>query len=288
MRPVLLRWLPPSPASWRWPADSAQAHGPDHEVIVALTAELARNPGDPELLLHRGERYRSHGDLASARLDFQAALSNNPACQPARLRLALVARDQDRSSRSPSNSSIKPSPPNPPTFSRASLAPMSSSDPAATAKRFPNTIESSPSRPSHDLTSSFPDPARSSRTTPTRGHEALEGIEDGIRRLGPVPSLQLHALELEERGGRVDAALGRIDAIMAGMERRERWLARRGDVLLAAGRARDARAEYQRARAALDRLPNAFAAPLPREELRRELDAKLAVTPPKDQTSPGR
>ncbi len=117
---------------------------------------------------------------------------------------------------------------------------------------------------------------------------ALAGVEEGIRRLGPVPSLQLHALELEERGGQVDAALARIDAIMEGMDRRERWLSRRGDVLLAAGRTREARAEYRRALAALDRLPERLRRTIASEELRRELDAKLAEAPAKDQTSTSR
>lgn len=265
----------------------ARAHGPDHEVIVALTAELARNPGDAELLLHRGERYRSHGDLASARIDFQAALSNNPACHPARLRLALVARDQDRLPEALQLLDETLATQSTNLLARVARADVliRSGRPGEAIPEYDRILAGS-AQPRPDL--------YLSRSRTILAHDtnawavALAGIEEGIRRLGPVPSLQLHALELEERGGRVDAALARIDTIMEGMERRERWLARRGDVLLAAGRPREARTEYQRALAALARLPERLRRTIASEELRRELDAKLAEAPAKDQTSPGR
>jgi tetratricopeptide (TPR) repeat protein len=265
----------------------AQAHGPDHEVIVALTAEIARNPGDPERLLHRGERYRSHGDLASARLDFQAALSNNPACHPARLRLALVARDQEKLPESLHllDQTLAAQPTN--LLARVARADVliRSGRPGEAIPEYDRIIADSP-QPRPDV---FLSRSRTLLAHDTNAWaRALEGVEDGIRRLGPVPSLQLHALELEERGGRVDAALVRIDAIMAGMDRRERWLARRGDVLLAAGRTRDARTEYQRSLAALDRLPERLRRTIASEELRQELEAKLAVNPSGNQTSPSR
>jgi tetratricopeptide (TPR) repeat protein len=264
-----------------------QAHGPDHEAIVALTAEITRNPGNPELLLHRGERFRSHGDLASARLDFQAALSNHPACHPARLRLALVARDQEKLPESLQllDQTLAAQPTN--LLARVARADVliRSGRPGEAIPEYDRIIADSP-QPRPDV---FLSRSRTLLAHDTNAWaRALEGVEDGIRRLGPVPSLQLHALELEERGGRVDAALVRIDAIMAGMDRRERWLARRGDVLLAAGRTRDARTEYQRSLAALDRLPERLRRTIASEELRQELEAKLAVNPSGNQTSPSR
>ncbi len=285
MCPSCKRWLALATFIVAMDGPAARAHGPDHEVIVALTAELARNPGDAELLLHRGERYRSHGDLASARLDFQAALSNNPACHPARLRLALVARDQDQLPESLRllDQTLANQPTN--LLARVARADVliRSGRPGEAIPEYDRILAESP-QPRPDL---FLSRSRTILAHDTNGWaRALDGIEDGIRRLGPVPSLQLHALELEERGGRVDAALARIDSIMEGMDRRERWLARRGDVLLAAGRPREARAEYQRALAALDRLPERLRRTIASEELRRELDAKLAVTPPKARTSP--
>lgn len=287
MRPSCKRWILLATCLQALDGLPARAHGPDHEVIVALTAELARNPGDFELLLHRGERYRSHGDLASARLDFQAALSNNPACHPARLRLALVARDQDKLPEALQllDQTLVTEPTN--LLARVARADVliRSGRPGDAIPEYDRILADSP-QPRPDL---FLSRSRTILAQDTNAWaRALAGIEDGIRRLGPVPSLQLHALELEERGGRVEAALARIDAIMEGMERRERWLARRGDVLRAAGRSREARAEFQRALAALDRLPERLRRTIASEELRRELDAKLAETQSKDQTSTGR
>ena len=75
-------------------ASRACAHGNDFEMIVAITLEIAKNPKEPGLLLERAEVYRAHGDLATARRDIQAALDIKPDFHPARVRLALVARDE--------------------------------------------------------------------------------------------------------------------------------------------------------------------------------------------------
>lgn len=86
--------------------------------------------------------------------------------------------------------------------------------------------------------------------------DAIRGLDEGIARLGPVPSLQLRAVALEERLGRIDAALARLDRLAAQSERKESWLKRRGDLLARAGRTAEARAAYAAALAALAALPD--------------------------------
>jgi tetratricopeptide (TPR) repeat protein len=117
---------------------------------------------------------------------------------------------------------------------------------------------------------------------------ALDGINEGIAQLGPVPSLQMLALDIEERSGNIDGALRRLDAVMAGMERKERWLMRRGDILRNAQRATEAKEAYRRALKALDALPERLRRTIASEELRRELGARLAGNTPNTGTSPHR
>jgi predicted Zn-dependent protease len=65
----------------------------------------------------------------------------------------------------------------------------------------------------------------------------------------------LPALEIELKQNRVDAALARLDKVMAQSPRKETWLVRRGEILQQAGRTKEAVAAFQAAQKALDTLP---------------------------------
>jgi parallel beta-helix repeat protein len=84
---------------------------------------------------------------------------------------------------------------------------------------------------------------------------AIAGLDEGIEQLGSVVPLQAKAIDLELRAQRYDSALDRIDHILSTMPRKERWLARRGEVLERAGQIEEARESYSEALAAIERLP---------------------------------
>ncbi|HKQ37135.1 MAG TPA: tetratricopeptide repeat protein, partial [Verrucomicrobiae bacterium] len=87
--------------------------------------------------------------------------------------------------------------------------------------------------------------------------QALKMIEQGIARIGPVVTLQSAALEAEMRQGSWDAALARVDKITQQTPRKDTWLAKRGDILVKAGRYDEARKAYQTALDAIEKLgPN--------------------------------
>ncbi|MBI4624813.1 MAG: tetratricopeptide repeat protein [Verrucomicrobia bacterium] len=86
--------------------------------------------------------------------------------------------------------------------------------------------------------------------------DALRSLDEGLSRLGPVVTLELRALALEESLGRTDAALARLDRIAGQSERKESWLKRRGDLLARSGRPAEARAAYAAALAAIAALPD--------------------------------
>jgi predicted negative regulator of RcsB-dependent stress response len=66
-------------------------------------------------------------------------------------------------------------------------------------------------------------------------------------RLGPVAALVAAAIDLELTLKRYDAALARVDAAAARSPHPEAWLARRGEILEAAGRGHAAREAYAQA-----------------------------------------
>jgi len=77
--------------------------------------------------------------------------------------------------------------------------------------------------------------------------DALVALEQGIKRLGHVITLETAALEVELQQRNYQGALQRLDALIERAPRKETWVARRGDVLVQAGRMDDARSAYQQA-----------------------------------------
>lgn len=111
--------------------------------------------------------------------------------------------------------------------------------------------------------------------------EAIEALDAGSARLGPIAALQLPAVELEVWLGRTDAALTRLERLIAREGRNPAWLVRRAEILATAGRAAAARAAYEEAGALLAahagaRRIHAF------DEIADRIAAALAAMPPRE------
>lgn len=258
-----------------WIPHPADAHGTGHEVITALTAQLAERPNDTALLVERGEQYLSHADLPSARADLEKALRIDPKLDAARVRLAIVTRDEgkpDEALRMVSGVLERQSTNHLARSIRADLY-ASAGRPAEAVADY-NTLLVTQVTPRPDL---FLARARAEMAVSSnRWSAAVRGLDQGIVRLGPVPSLHLMALDLEEQGRDYKAALRRVDTIIEMAPRTDRWLMRRGDILTAAGRMDDARKSYRDALAALDDLPESQRRTIASTELRRDIEARLA------------
>lgn len=76
---------------------------------------------------------------------------------------------------------------------------------------------------------------------------ALRVLDNGIARLGPLPALQLTAIDLDLELLRYDSALSRLDVLLRQTPTNEVWIARRAEILARAGRTDEARAERARA-----------------------------------------
>ena len=87
---------------------------------------------------------------------------------------------------------------------------------------------------------------------------AIAGLDQGIRKLGPVVTLETRALDLEEAQGNWSAALARVDRLVTNVRRPDQWLERRAQVLDCAGRPDEARRARQQGLALLEALPAAL------------------------------
>ena len=254
-------------------------------MIVAITLEIAKNPKEPGLLLERAEVYRAHGDLATARRDIQAALDIKPDFHPARVRLALVARDEGQLEESLRLLGlVVEAQPNQPFARSVRSDVLRRLNRHAEAVADLDAILANPDvEPIPQL---YLDKARSQLAMPSPETNAvIAGIDKGLGRLGPVPSMLMLALELEEQSGRLDDALRRMDALIKDAPRKEFWLDRRGDILLRAGRKGDALKTFGEAISRIDALPERQRLTVATTELRASIEAKLAPLKPTGKTS---
>jgi tetratricopeptide (TPR) repeat protein len=236
-------WLVASPAS---------AHGDLHEQIAAITREIAAHPRDARLYVKRGELHRFHGEIRAALSDYDRALSLDPASADAQLgrARALLAANRVQAARHALTKFVQARPDDAEghlTFARC-LARVGR--PRDAAAEYSRAIALLP-RPSPDV---YVERARAFVFAGDRT-AAIGGLDEGLRRLGPVVSLEVSAIDFEVAARNWDGALARVDRIVARTPRPESWLARRGDILAAAARPGEARTAFQEALAAIERLP---------------------------------
>ncbi len=86
---------------------------------------------------------------------------------------------------------------------------------------------------------------------------ALKVLDQGIARLGPLPSLVIAAIEIDFGNGNIEGALRRIDVAQDASLRPEPWMARRASMLARAGRIDESRAAWQSLLERISSLPPA-------------------------------
>ena len=235
---------------------SARAHGDMHAQIVETTKQIERDPGNAPLYFNRGEFHRAHRDWDLAQADYDRAIALNPQLSVvdfARGSLYLeagwpqsakVALDRFLSKATNHLEGL---------VARARTL-VKLEQPLAAAGDFTRAIDLG--------TESRPDLYIERAQALTAGDKpdpeaALRGLEEGIKKLGPLITFLLYAIDLEIKQKRFDAALARLDEVIAKSPRKESWLARRGEILLQAGRAGEAREAFEAALKAIAALPAA-------------------------------
>jgi predicted Zn-dependent protease len=233
-------------------ARPARAQGSFPEGIAAASERVARQPGNAEALVARGELYRQHGHFDQALADFAAAgralppsdaadlLCGRTLLDAGRAHQALVYLDRYLARRPDSAAGLA-------ERARAQEAVVA---PQAAADDYQRALELT-ARPSPDQY------LRRLRLQVAAGRPeaALGGLDEGIARLGPIASLEQPAIELELAARRWPQALERLDRLAAQSPRQESFLQRRGEILLQAGRRAEARQAFRAALEAIGALP---------------------------------
>ncbi|MGV3532528.1 MAG: tetratricopeptide repeat protein, partial [Chthoniobacteraceae bacterium] len=110
---------------------------------------------------------------------------------------------------------------------------------------------------------------------PAHVKDALEVLDQGIGKIGLVPTLQLHAIDLEVARKEYSSALKRLDTLAGGAGRKESWLERRGDILRQAGEEKQALQAYESALGLVNSLPVRIRGRKATVDLERRLETKI-------------
>ena len=254
-------------------AASVRAHGPVSESIAALTAELAREPNRPELLLSRARFHAQHEDWPAAHADLDRVDVITPGLANTSLlrgEVFLMAADLKKA-RATFVQLIAAEPRLALAYDGLARTMVGDGEFAGAAQAFGRAVEFS-EQPApilyYNQSSAFEKAGKP--------EEALAALDAGIARIGPIVSLVTPAIEMDIAAGRFDAAIARVDVLLASLPRKETWLVRRAEILEKAGRKTEARATWEQARAAFATLPEFRQSTLQMSQLRARIEAALA------------
>jgi tetratricopeptide (TPR) repeat protein len=253
----------------------SRAHGDLRDQVARVTQALAGDSNNIPLLLQRGELLRLQGAWGDALADFQRVKELDPRLaavdfyrgrtllQAGHPRAAVACLDRFLA-REPGCGQA--------WLARAQARAKLGEDRAAAQDYTAALDRLHEPQPDH-----FIEMARTfARLGPAGVEQALRGLDAGMRRLGPLVVLQEYAIELELHRGHFDAALARLDTLGARANRKESWLARRGEILEQAARPAAAREAYAEAMRAWERLPQTRREAPAMVELEGKLRAALA------------
>lgn len=232
----------------------AMAHGGLEHDIVALDRTLSVHPGSIPALLHRADLLRLQGEFGRALQDLERVERLQPASPEAAWVRARIMVDQRREAAALADLDrwLEAHPEHLAALSLRARVHAFVGDADQAVRDYSLAIlHSRPADPELFTARAEIQQAQG------RSAEALAGLEQGMNQLGPLLSLQIPALELELSMGREANALERMGHIIAGVPRKEGWLARRAELLERLGRRDDARRDWLAAVAACKALPSA-------------------------------
>jgi tetratricopeptide (TPR) repeat protein len=249
-----------------------RAHPEIEDALSRLNAQIAEKPDEADLYVQRGELYAKHEEWIVAEANYLRAAE----LAPSHRRLSYVRGALELATGRPADActhldaALQKDPTNPEALILRARAKVALTDRTAALAGFNAAL---------DLIASPPPDLYLERSKLLPPAAAVQSLDEGVARLGPVVTLHLAAIALEEQMGRIDDAVSRINRLAAESERKETWLKRRGDLLFRAGRSSEARAAYLAGLAAIQALPDWLRASPDTKQLAAELTRLASHVP---------
>jgi predicted Zn-dependent protease len=242
---------------------AARAHGDLHDQIASLSEQMKAAPAGSVKLavlhLHRGELYRLHGELSAAEADFDFVVSFDPERREEKLRDLDLARGRlyldwgkPKQAKLALDRHVARHADDPEGLIALAQTLVKLGWGIEAVAHLDHAIAKHPQpEPDH-----FLGRAEILEKLGKRHFlRAVRGLDEGIRRIGSIVTLETRAIDLEVRMSRWPAALARVDRLLAQQPRKDVWLARKAEILELAGEPRRAAAVRTQALAEHDRLP---------------------------------
>ena len=243
------------------------AHGDLHERIRIASEQIKEEPRNAALYLKRAELHRNHRQWAEAMADYERAfeLDSNMLIVELGRGKTLLESGQFGEAKAALDRFLSKEPKHAGALITRARTLAQMNQPLAAADDFTKGIaQSSKVEPGF-----YTERARAlAAAGKGKLKEALEGLDEGMKRLGPLITLQSLAIDLELKRDNYNGALARVDQVVAMLPRKDAWLARRAQILEQAGRHAEAR------EACLEALKAIEALPASRREVKAVLDAE--------------
>ena len=252
----------------------ADAHGALDERIKAVAAQIERATNNAQLYLQRGELHREHQDWNAAQSDYDRAEKLDVRLIRLNFFRARMFNDMGDATKGlgllnnylAANTNDSEA-----LILRARLRAKLGEGQGAVAD-FSHAIQLS-REPQPEI---FLERAEL-QVIAGGMDEALRGLDEGIVKLGSVMALQARALDVELSRTNYDGALVRLARIVESSPRKEMWLARRGEILIQAGRVMEACKAFGDALSVIEALPLQLRESAAMQELHLQLKERLAA-----------
>jgi tetratricopeptide (TPR) repeat protein len=251
---------------------AAHAHGDIHERIDAATLAIKADPTNAQLYVVRGDLHCEHQEYAEANADYDSAAKLDPnlaVVDFCRAKLLALAGEYS-SARKTFDAYLARVPNDGRALAERGrlLARLNvRKDAVADFNRALTLLQDPPPE-------IFLERANV-QLADGQTEAALRGLDEGIKALGPIVTLQVRAIEVDLVRTNYDSAVTRLDTIINQSARKENWLLKRGDVLLRAGKTEAASESYRKAIEAIQALSSRLQASEAMFELKRSIEQKL-------------
>lgn len=212
---------------------TVSAHEGLHERIEAATKAIKKDPKNAQLYLERAELYRKHSEFNLASRDLDTAKKLAPDMDVIELfrgRLLLSSGRYSNAEKTLAGFLAK-SPANYEALVTMSDVKLALKKDAEATPYLSRAIELSP-RDSIDL---YIERAWLQLKI-GRGEDAVNGLDDGMVKLGRLISFETAAIDIEVARKNFSGAVSRLDSLILEMPRPWVFLVRKGEVLIIAGR----------------------------------------------------